>query len=134
MLLKRLGFSINFGWAKTSRNCWFFSLELTKLHSSCPLNPFQAKWNVKIWKFSIFFSKRAKECWSLVENFPTEFKCALYLSMRTFFLEDFFRFWNKQILAFHLFFSSGVVKTVLYVTVKFQNNPFFENFDKWFIL
>ena len=53
--------------------CWFFSSELTKLHYTYPLNPFQAKWIVcKNWKFSIFFCKRAKECWSLVEIAPTE--------------------------------------------------------------
>ena len=53
--------------------CWFFSSELTKLHSSCPLNPFQAKWTVcKNWIFLFFFCKRAKKCWCLVENFPME--------------------------------------------------------------
>ena len=80
-VVEKIRFFHQFRWMSENFTdfCWFFSSKLTKLHSTCPLNPFQAKWNVcKRWKFSSFFCKRAKDCWSLVENFPMELSNVQY--------------------------------------------------------
>ena len=143
MFLKRLGFSINFGqWAKTS---WIFVVFFRRNWRNCILRVHwilfrQSELIVKFESFLFFSVKEQKSVGLWWKTFRRSCQMCIIpvhedihwkkLSRR------FFSFADLEQTNFSLssFFSGGVVKTVLYVTVKFQNNTFFENFGNWFIL
>ena len=133
MLLKRLGFSINFGqWAKTSRNFVDF---FRRSWRNCFLRVHwilfsQSELFVKTENFLFFSVKEQKNVGLWWKPFRRSCQMCIIpvhedihwkkLSRR------FFSFADLEQTNFSLssFFSSGVVKTVLYLTVKFQKNLF----------
>ena len=143
MLLKRLGFSINFGqWAKTSRNFvdffrWNWRNCILRVHWILFR---QSEMFVKFENFLFFSVKERKSVglwWKIFRRSCQMCIIPVHEDIQwKKFSRRFFSFADLEQTNFSLssFFSSGVVKTVLYVTVKFQKNTFFENFDNWFIL
>ena len=143
MLLKRLGFSINFGqWAKTSRNFvdffrWNWRNCILRVHWIL----FRQSEMIVIFENFLFFSvkerKKVSLWWKIFRRSCQVCIIPVHEGIQwKKFSRRIFSFADLEQTNFSLssFFSSGVVKTVLYVTVKFQNNPFFENFGNWFIL